>query len=43
MSHLTLAGFLNAVVTSGLTVEHFEEPTGPDIPHALALRARRTA
>lgn len=39
MSHLTLADYLNAVITSGLTVERFEEPAGQDIPHALALRA----
>ncbi|MFD7156710.1 class I SAM-dependent methyltransferase [Kribbella sp. NPDC059898] len=42
MSHLTLADYLNAVITSGLTVEHFEEPAGQDIPHALALRARKS-
>lgn len=41
MSHLTLADYLNAVITSGLTVERFEEPAGPDIPHALAVRARK--
>ncbi|WP_432882956.1 class I SAM-dependent methyltransferase [Kribbella sp. CA-245084] len=42
MSHVPLAEYLNAIISSGLTVERFEEPTGPDIPHALAFRARRT-
>ncbi|GAA3140839.1 SAM-dependent methyltransferase [Kribbella aluminosa] len=35
------ADYLNAIIASGLTVEYFEEPTGPDIPHALAVRARK--
>jgi SAM-dependent methyltransferase len=41
MSHLTMAEYLNAIVGSGLTAEHFEEPAGHDIPHALAFRARK--
>ncbi|RZU19820.1 methyltransferase family protein [Kribbella rubisoli] len=43
MRHVPLAEYLNAIISSGLTVERFEEPTGPDIPHALAFRARRTS
>ncbi|TDW17370.1 class I SAM-dependent methyltransferase [Kribbella kalugense] len=42
MRHLPLAEYLNAIIKSGLTAEHFEEPTGPDIPHALAFRARKS-
>ena len=41
MRHVPLAEYLNALISSGLTVEHFEEPAGPDIPHALAFRARK--
>ncbi|WP_329003782.1 class I SAM-dependent methyltransferase [Kribbella sp. NBC_00709] len=41
MRHLPLAEYLNAIIRSGLTVERFEEPAGPDIPHALAFRARK--
>ena len=42
MRHLPLAEYLNAIIRSGLTAEHFEEPAGPDIPHALAFRARKS-
>ncbi|MFG1909187.1 class I SAM-dependent methyltransferase [Kribbella sp. NPDC048928] len=41
MNHLTLADYLNVFIRSGLVTEHFEEPVGPDIPHALAVRARK--
>ena len=43
MHHVPLADFLNAFLTRPLTIERFEEPEGPDVPHALAVRARRPA
>ncbi len=44
MRHLTLADFWNAMINSGLTVDHVVEPDrGDDIPFSLALRAHRPA
>ncbi len=43
MHHIPLADYLNALVATGLTLERFEEPDGPEVPHALAVRARRIA
>ena len=43
MNHIPLATYLNAVLSTGLTIERFEEPEGPGVPHALAVRARRPA
>ncbi|TCC53714.1 class I SAM-dependent methyltransferase [Kribbella capetownensis] len=42
MHHLTLADYLNAFLTTGLTLERFEEPDAQGVPHSLAARARRT-
>jgi SAM-dependent methyltransferase len=42
MHHVPLAAYLNAFLTAPLTLEHFEEPEGPGVPHALAVRARRS-
>lgn len=42
MRHTPLADFLNAFLRTGLTIEHFEEPGDIPIPHALAVKARRT-
>ncbi|TCC37256.1 class I SAM-dependent methyltransferase [Kribbella sindirgiensis] len=41
MNHVTLAEYLNVIIGSGLVTEHFDEPAGHDIPHALAFRARK--
>jgi hypothetical protein len=41
VNHLPLAAFLNAVLASGLRLEHVEEPDGDDYPVLLALVARR--
>ncbi|MBB6564885.1 class I SAM-dependent methyltransferase [Kribbella sandramycini] len=41
MSHVPLAHYLNAFLATGLTLEHFLEPEGPGVPHALAVRARK--
>jgi ubiquinone/menaquinone biosynthesis C-methylase UbiE len=41
MNHVTLAEYLNAIIRSGLVPERFDEPAGYDIPHALAVRARK--
>jgi SAM-dependent methyltransferase len=43
MHHITLADYLNAFLTSGLTLERFEEPGDVHVPHTLAVRARRPA
>ncbi|WP_405062401.1 class I SAM-dependent methyltransferase [Kribbella sp. NBC_01505] len=43
MSHVPLADYLNAFLTTGLTLERFIEPEGPDVPHSLAVRARKPA
>jgi len=40
INHLPLAGFLNALVASGLVFETFEEPGDLDPPLFLAVRAR---
>jgi SAM-dependent methyltransferase len=42
MHHVTLAAYLNAFLTSGLTLERFEEPDPAGVPYSLAVRARRT-
>jgi hypothetical protein len=42
MHHVPLAAYLNAFLTAPLNLEHFEEPEGPGVPHALAVRARRS-
>lgn len=42
MRHLTLSELLNAFLRPELTLEHFEEPDGVPVPHALAIKARRT-
>jgi SAM-dependent methyltransferase len=42
MNHVPLADYLNAFLTAPLTLEHFDEPRGPGVPHALAVRARRS-
>ncbi|TDD30830.1 class I SAM-dependent methyltransferase [Kribbella turkmenica] len=42
MRHVPLAEYLNAFLSTGLTLEHFVEPGGFEVPHALAVRARRT-
>ncbi|HET6295974.1 MAG TPA: class I SAM-dependent methyltransferase [Kribbella sp.] len=42
MRHVPLADFLNAFLRTGLTIERFEEPGDIPIPHALAVKARRT-
>ncbi|MFI7068328.1 class I SAM-dependent methyltransferase [Kribbella sp. NPDC050124] len=42
MRHIPLAEYLNAFLSSGLALEHFEEPGGFEVPHALAVPARRT-
>ncbi|GAA2798288.1 class I SAM-dependent methyltransferase [Kribbella solani] len=42
MHHVPLADFLNAFLVPSLSIERFEEPDGPEVPHALAVRARRT-
>jgi SAM-dependent methyltransferase len=41
MRHIPLADYLNAFLRTGLALEHFEEPEGIPIPHALAVRARK--
>jgi ubiquinone/menaquinone biosynthesis C-methylase UbiE len=41
MHHLPLAHYLNALLGNGLTLERFDEPEGPGVPHALAVRATR--
>jgi ubiquinone/menaquinone biosynthesis C-methylase UbiE len=41
MRHLPLAEYLNAFLSTGLVLERFEEPGGFEVPHALAVRARR--
>ncbi|MFI6673560.1 hypothetical protein [Kribbella sp. NPDC050470] len=41
MRHIPLAEYLNAFLGTGLVLEHFEEPGGFEVPHALAVRARR--
>jgi SAM-dependent methyltransferase len=43
MRHLPLAEYLNAFLATALILEHFEEPGGFEVPHALAVRARRDA
>ncbi|TDW88172.1 pimeloyl-CoA biosynthesis protein BioC [Kribbella pratensis] len=43
MNHVPLADYLNAVISSGLAVDRFEEPGGYDVPHAFAFRAHRPA
>ena len=43
MRHVPLADYLNAFLIPGLTIERFEEPDNAGVPHALALRARRTS
>jgi hypothetical protein len=43
MSHVPLADYLNAFLTTGLTLERFLEPEGPAVPHSLAVRARKRA
>jgi SAM-dependent methyltransferase len=43
MRHVPLAEYLNAFLTTGLTLERFEEPGGFEVPHSLAVRARRPA
>jgi SAM-dependent methyltransferase len=43
MRHIPLAEYLNAFLSSGLTLELFEEPGGFEVPHSLAVRARRPA
>lgn len=42
MHHVPLADYLNAFLTTGLTLERFEEPGDSGVPHALAVRARRS-
>ena len=42
MRHLTLPELLNAFLRPDLTLEHVEEPGGSPVPHALALKARRS-
>jgi SAM-dependent methyltransferase len=41
MRHIPLAEYLNAFLSTGLTLELFEEPGGFEVPHSLAVRARR--
>lgn len=41
MRHVPLAEYLNALLSTGLVVERFEEPGGFGVPHAFAVRARR--
>lgn len=43
MRHIPLAEYLNAFLSTGLTLELFEEPGGFEVPHSLAVRARRPA
>jgi SAM-dependent methyltransferase len=43
MRHVPLAEYLNAFLSTGLTLERFEEPGDVGVPHALAVRARRGA
>ena len=41
MRHMPLAEYLNAFLSTGLILEHFKEPGEGDVPHTLAVRARR--
>ncbi len=43
MRHVPLAEYLNAVLSTGLVLEHFEEPGEAGVPHTLAVRATRAA
>jgi SAM-dependent methyltransferase len=43
MHHLMLADYLNAFLSTGLTLERFEEPDTQGVPYSLAVRARRSA
>ena len=43
MRHVPLPEYLNAILATGLLIDRFEEPTGPDIPHSLAVRAHKAA
>jgi hypothetical protein len=41
INHLPLAGFLNAIIRSGFTIERVEEPGDADPPIFLALKAAK--
>lgn len=41
MRHVPLAEYLNALLSTGLMLERFEEPGENGVPHTLAVRARR--
>ena len=41
INHVTLAGLLNAIVSSGLAISHVEEPGDDDPPLFLAVRATK--
>jgi ubiquinone/menaquinone biosynthesis C-methylase UbiE len=41
INHLPLAGFLNAIIRSGFTIEQVEEPGDADPPLFLAVKATR--
>jgi SAM-dependent methyltransferase len=43
MRHVPLAEYLNAFLSTSLLLERFEEPGGFEVPHTLAVRARRPA
>ncbi|MGH3370024.1 MAG: class I SAM-dependent methyltransferase, partial [Nocardioidaceae bacterium] len=42
MRHVPLADFLNAFLQAGLAIERVVEPREDPVPHALAVRARRS-
>jgi hypothetical protein len=41
LNHLPLAGFLNAIVRSGFTIQQVEEPGDADPPIFLAVKAEK--
>jgi SAM-dependent methyltransferase len=41
MNHLPLADYLNAVLSTGLIIDRFEEPGDTGVPHSFAVRAHR--
>jgi len=42
MHHVPLATYLNAFLSTGLTLERFDEPDPAGVPYTLPVRARRT-
>lgn len=43
MRHVPLAEFLNAFIDSGLSIDHVSEPDDEPVPHAIVVRATKTA